>query len=357
LSLKKVLNLRKDKLFGLDIGSSSVKVIVLRKDESGYTVTGASILDIASARDYNHLKSNTVKAIRACMRSGGIKSKLAVCGVSGQEVAVRDFEFPFLPANEIAGAVKLEASQVCPFNASDSAVDYQLITDEDKHTYQDGNDKKTKGVLVAATNTLIRQKVLLAREARLKCVLMDVDGLALLNCFWGLAAENDEPAYSQTTAILNVGASQSTLAIMDNKGRPFIRDMTYAGNHILDQIASECDIPVDQAKKALFDNEPEMDLRSSFKRACEKLIADVAETLRFYSAQGNLKNIDILHVCGGFATAKGFIELLNEKLSTQAVIWNPFDKIKCDKRELSEEILSMKGPAMAVAAGLAMRSI
>jgi hypothetical protein len=72
-------------------------------------------------------------------------SKMAVCGVSGPEVAVRDFEFPPLSAEDIDAAVQLEASQVCPFNAADSAVDYHLMPN---------GDNKIRGVLVAATNTL-----------------------------------------------------------------------------------------------------------------------------------------------------------------------------------------------------------
>ncbi len=355
MNLKKVFNLSKDKVLGLDIGSSTVKVITLRKDDSGYTVTAAGFVDIASDND-NNLKSNTVKAIRECIRLGGVKRKLAVCGVSGQEVAVRDFEFPALQADEIDGAVMLEASQVCPFSAADSAVNYQLIPETEKQNSDSNNDVKTKGVLVAATNTLIRQKVQLAKDSHLKCVLMDVDGLALLNCFKELAGKSNESGNNRTAAILNVGASRSTLAIMDCSGHPFIRDMAYAGNDVLGQIETEKNIPIEQIKEGLFGNSSEMDLQNSLKKACEKLIADAAETLRYYSAKVTTRKIDRLHVCGGFATAKGFIELLNNKLSIEAVIWNPFENINCEKK-LSKDILSSKGPAMAVAAGLAMRSI
>ena len=101
-------------------------------------------------------------------------------------------------------------------------------------------------------------------------------------------------------------------------------------------------------------DEPE--LYDSFEKACRKLIADVSETLRYYSAQST-SNVNKLFVCGGFALARGFVELLNSHLGAEAVLWNPFNSIQCDSNQKFEDILSRTGPAMAVAAGLAMRSI
>jgi type IV pilus assembly protein PilM len=348
--LKRSINLRKDAILGLDIGSSAVKIVALQKNDAGYSATAVGIRDIAAGENDDLRRIHTVKAIRECFEQVKIKTKTVVCGVSGPEVAVRDFEFPPLSAEDIEAAVQLEASQVCPFNAADSAIDYHLIPD---------GDDKTRGVLVAATNTLIAGKVQLAKEARLNCVLMDVDGLALLNCFNGLADGQQMSETKQTVAILNVGGSHTTLAIMDNKGRPFIRDMTYAGDDILAQIAANKDMSVETVKGILSDGSAadEPGLRESLAKACQKLITDVGETLRYYSAQSASSNVEKLFVCGGFALVKGFVELLDSRLAAEVVLWNPFDKIPCKANRQFEDILARTGPAMAVAAGLAMRSI
>lgn len=351
MNWKRTLNFGKEEVLGLDIGSSAVKIVALRKNEAGYSATAAGITEIAASEDnHNHRRINTVKAIRECFGSARLKTKLAVCGVNGPEVAVRDFEFPSLSPEEVAAAVLLEASQVCPFNAADSAVEYQLIPD---------GDDKTRGILVAATNTLIASKVQLAKEARLKCVLMDVDGLALLNCFNGLANGHEKPRAGQTIAILNVGGSHTTLAIMDNNGWPFIRDMTYAGDDIVKQIAAENGTSTETIKGILSGGSTavEAGLNDGLEKACRKLISDVAETLRYYTAQAQSSNVDKLFVCGGFALAGGFVELLNSQLGAEAVLWNPFDEMRCDANRRCEDIFTKTGPAMAVAAGLAMRSI
>jgi len=351
-----MLSFTKRELLGLDIGSSAVKVVRLRKNGAGYTVTAAGIAEIAPAtasceidgeiEDNNHRRIIIIKAIRECLASTERKTKLAVCGLSGPEVAVRDFEFPLLSTSEIDGAVSFEASQVCPFNAAESAVDYHLIPN---------GDDKTRGILAAATNALIRSKEKLAKESALKCVLMDVEGLALLNCFKGLADESDK----LTTAILNVGSSGTTVAIMGGNGRPFIRDMTFAGDDIIRQIADDKYMSTEDVKGILSGDStaPQAELHDSFEKACLKLIVNVSETLRYYATQEQSTPVEKIFVCGGFALTKGFVEFLSSRLGAEALLWNPFEKIPCDASQQLGDICGKRGPALAVAAGLAMRTV
>ena len=372
-------------VFGLDIGSSEVKLIKMRKNGSGYAVTAAGIAPIGAGEDSkNRREINTIRAIRECLESAGIQTQLAVCSVCGPEVAVRHFRFPPLPPNEIEGAVLLEAEQVCPFNVHDGPVDYQVIPD--------GKDS-VSGVLVAATNKLIKTKVQLAKNASLDCVLVDVDGLALLNCLSEYEkpdapvprasspavrrpvecqhGRDDRATSRTTTAILNVGGNYTTLAIM-GKNMPFIRDMPYASNDIVKHIAVENDISTERTWKILCGTgfqpvlgrdgqatptEPPIISGDSLEKACQKLIADVAETLRYYTTQEKSAIVEKIFVCGDFAPVEGFVELLDSRLPAKASVWNPFDKIRCDAGRLCEDTLQKNGPAMAVAAGLATREI
>jgi type IV pilus assembly protein PilM len=352
LDWKLSLDLGQNEVAGLDIGSSVVKLVQLRKDYTGYAVTAVGIANIAWSGDDSNIKRiNTVRAIRECLGLAGIRTKFAVCGISGPEVAVRDFRFPLLPQEEVEGAVALEAAQVCPFNTEDSAVDWQSIPD---------GGGGIAGILVAATNSLIRRKVQLAKEASLDCVLMDVDGLALLNCF----SEFEKVRPGQTVAVLNIGSSYTTLAIMGDNRWPFIRDITYAGDDIVKQIADENDMSADAVKKILFADsmEAQTRLHDSLEKACKKLIVDVTETSRYYKTQEKTAAFGKLFVCGGFALVKGFVELLSSQLPVKALLWNPFDKIRCDvgrshRAILQRNILAKNGPAMVVACGLGMRSI
>ena len=348
LDWKRLLKLSKEDVLGLDIGSSAVKIVQLRKDAAGCVVTAAGEVAVADKAGANKIdgEMNTVRAVTKCLQAMGIQTQLAVCGVCGPEVAVRCFKFPALPQEEVPGAVLLEAEQVCPFNIGDAAVDYQLIPN---------GDDSISGVLVAATNELIKRKTQLVKNASLNSVLMDVDGLALLNCF----SECEKPETHHTTAILNVGSSYTTLAIMGNNDLPFIRDIAYAGNNIVEQIATEKNIATETVNKILSGDEDssqaELELTGSLEKACQKLIVDVTETLRYYTAQEKSAYVEKIYVCGGFALVKGFVELLDNRLPAVVVLWNPFDKISSDNGAHSQDILKKNGPAMVVAAGLAMR--
>ena len=354
-----MLNLKQRDVIGLDIGSSAVKIIAMNKDSAGYIVKAAGYAEIAAdsenSYDTVHDEKVTAKIIKAINSSFAmsklrakqkIKTNLAVCGVSGPEVAVRDFAFPRLPDEEIESAINLEADVICPFNAGQAAIDYQVISE---------NGDKTKGIIVAATKTLLAGKNQLANKAGLKCVLMDVDGLALLNCFNNLVQNRDR----EVSAILNVGDKNTTLAVMNKDGWPFIHDISSAGNDIIMQILSENEISRKSLNSILFHNAEDVsfDFMGSLEKASDRLINGVSNALRFYATQEKSVPVRKIYICGGFATARGFIELLSRRFGIEVVLWNPFTNIRCDASQECEEILKKYGHTMAVAAGLAMRSI
>jgi type IV pilus assembly protein PilM len=349
LEWKRLLNLEERQVVGIDIGSSAVRMVQLRKDDTGYVVNAAGFVDIVNEKDANREQKdlNTIGAINTCLRSSGVQTRLAVCGVCGPETAVRYFKFPALPKEELEGAISLEAAQVCPFNIEDSAVDYQLMPN---------GDDSSCGVLVAATNKLIERKKQLAREASLDCVLMDIDGLALLNCF----TEYEKVEAGRTIVILNIGSSYTTLAIMGANSLPFVRDIAYAGGAIVKEIAAEKGVSAEVVKKTLLGSEnsagPVVELGGSLEKACQKLIVDVTETLRYYTAQEKSDIVEKIFICG-FAAVERFVELLDSRLPAKTVLWNPFDKIPCDGDQNCRDVLKKHGHAMAVAAGLAMRLI
>ena len=102
---KREINLAKNETLGLDIGSSAVKMVALQKNGEGYSAIAAGLAEIAASDDGDEsLRIRTVKAVRKCFVRTRVKRKLAVCGVSGPDVAVRDFELPSLSTEEMAAS-------------------------------------------------------------------------------------------------------------------------------------------------------------------------------------------------------------------------------------------------------------
>jgi type IV pilus assembly protein PilM len=371
VGLGRLLSVKKD-VFGLDIGSESVKAVQLQKTADGYKLIAAHRIQVQNDLSGFSGKSKTdtfVEAIHRCVKAARIKTKYAVCGVCGPEVAARRFTSPALAKNEVNDAVLFEAEQVCPFESGQFIVDYQLLYDANGNGNGNGKKKnalpesenpklkgKTAGVLVAATPIIIGSKIQRVRSASLNCVLMDVDGLALLNCF----RETEDDQTVGTTAILDIGSKFTNLAIMANNGLPFVRDTAYAGNDIVSKIAAETELPNEVIKHALCDPNAQgatVDRIAPYlEYACKRLIDDITETLRYFTIQES-SVVDRVLVCGGMATCSPLIELLNENLPPEVTLWNPLDKIECGLNNNDAVAITSQGPSFALAIGLAMRSI
>lgn len=363
-----MLNLRGKNVVGLDIDTSAVRMVQLRKDTAGYTLVQATVADIVPWGDDPQLRHlHTSRAIQQGLAGLGTPTKHVVCGLRGSEVVVRDFEFPPLTPEEIAGAVELEVSQICPFLAEESTLDYQVTTQD---------DRRTMGFWVAATNGLIENTRQLVSQAGGHCALLDVVGLALLNL---LDSESQRPSDADSvsaprpasasvrqTAVLNLGDTCATIAIADSAGRPFVRDIgggvapqergaTRAGRG-----GTHGSFPAQDDGAARNDYHP---------LANDSLVEDVATTLRYYALQNGSTRVDRLLVCGSAGVVDDTLDRLRMRLNIEVQPWNPLTKDGGRRAEgegtnredagpaAAIHDLPRYGPSLAVAAGLALRRI
>jgi type IV pilus assembly protein PilM len=336
------------KLLGLDIGSSSVKLVQLGRTGGGWAVTAAAMVNIQHEEKRTTAAGmNGQYAVTQCLRTYGRRADLAVCGVSGPEVIVRDFEFTSVPSADLDGAVFMEAKQVCPFESGEIVVDYHWVPT---------NKGKIRGYFVAAAQSLVEETIRPAEEAGLNCVLVDADGLALLNCFKELDGRDG-------VAILNLGSSHATLAIESPDGWPFVRDLPHGGDAIIKAMADDSKVPAHVLTESLFGVDQDgTNHRDSLDRVLDGVASDVSRTLRYYRTLGSSYGVAEVLACGGFALADGFTELLGKRLQMKTVLWNPFDQMTVRlgwgrRGALRRKTVERNGPAMAVATGLAMRSI
>jgi len=336
-------------------------MIQLCAAEDGYAVTGAAVAEIAPWRDDPELRRiHATEAIRQGLASCDIDGKLAVCGLRGSGVVVRDFEFPNLPAEEIEAAVVLEASQICPFSIEDSSLDCQVTS---------SGDRITRGFWVAATNRLVDATRRLVHDAGLRCALLDVDGLALLNCMEGTIGRKGTSgknggtrrSSSHKLAVLDVGDLWTSVVIADDAGRPFVRDIGSGAEGILCRIGEDIGVSSERVCAALSgEAEAGVDrarLQDRFEMTCTDLIDDIAATLRYYGAQNGSARVDRMLVSGRFATIDVFIRLLRARLAVEVEPWNPLAGMPCEGGRECEALMQQVGATMAVATGLAMRSI
>ncbi|OQA03449.1 MAG: Competence protein A [Planctomycetes bacterium ADurb.Bin401] len=337
---RRICKSHSNQLFGLDIGTCAIKLVQLKRDENGYALAAVNTTFVDNSNDIN-------SAVKKCIAFAKINSRLAISGVCGQETAVRHFTFPALLPEEIEGAVRFEAKQVCPFNSDDGVIDYQVIS---------SGEKEVKGFLAVATNNIIKHKNSIIKQSSLENVLMDFDGLALINC---LRYCDHEPG--KTSAIINVGNSYTTVAIISDDNLPFIRDISYAGKHITDHLAQANDVSPQTIEQFLHGQKDKdsdkIAISDNLEKSCQRLISNITETLYYDAVRRKSELVNKIYLCGGFALVEGFADLMKNKLPAPTALWNPFEKIQCDTALPYSDLLRKNGPAFAVAAGLAMRQI
>lgn len=357
MGFKQLLFGRKD-VFGLDIGSTHIKSVQLIREDDKYKILSAGREKITiKGKDTRSKIAGLTSAISRCIKSMNIKTKYAICGVSGPQVAVRPFRLPALEDEEIEAAVTFEADQVCPFDKGQFIVDYDVLYNSNYDDPPADSDpiEGVMGVLVAATIDIIGSRNQLVRGSSFNCVLLDADGLALLNCL----SECDQVEAGQTVGIIDVGSTITNLAIRGNNDLPFVRDISHAGAEIINNVAAARNISSDEVIDILYNNQSyNDDIRGHLAQASGKLIEDISETLRFSVAREG-HAVDKLLICGGFAQAKGFVELLDKNLQPAVSLWNPLTKLQYSNsaRGNTKDIIEKYGPSLALASGLGMRKI
>jgi len=346
--------------FGLDVGSYAVRVVQLHRGEEGYRLAGAGVCQLGGPECEEGVfgEAGVLEAIRHSCREAQVRGRHAVCGVSGTEVAIREFDFAHLPVEEVGQAVYLEAAQVCPFELERSTVEYVLADSEGRFSGRGGvrgceGTLTSSGVMVAAANEVIEAKRRLVEEAGYRCVLMDAETLALMNGFESLQTD----PWSSSVALLDVGNRYTHLAIMREGELPFARDLAHAGAEIMGRLAvlsgstseSECG---EVAGGVVEGARPEV-----LAEACEDLLGEVDNTLRYYTVQQRIRKVERIYISGGMSLYPGFVDLLKSRLPGEVSLWNPLSAMSSVGEDSDSELVREQGSAFAVATGLAMRTV
>ena len=162
--------------FGLDIGSSAVKVVELVPGKAGYALKSFAMVRPAarrrSARDrFASRPSSPTRSANACRRAG-VTSPGAVISVSGRDSIVKRVPLPKVSAKELADAIYLEAEHHIPFAIDDVFLDYQVM----------GESANSMSVLLVATKKVkVLEYISVVEDAGLEASVVDLDAFAIQN--------------------------------------------------------------------------------------------------------------------------------------------------------------------------------
>ncbi|MEZ5063096.1 MAG: type IV pilus assembly protein PilM [bacterium] len=338
------------RVVGLDIGSSSVKVVEF--DHSGERPVlvkfgRCGLLPEAIVDGEIMDRDVVVDTIAELMEVNGIASKEVVTAVSGRAVIVKKIQMTSMTDEEAREAIRWEAEQHIPFDIDDVSLDFQILN-------RDADPEKMDVLLVAAKKEMLEARADLIRAAGLTPAIIDIDSFAVQNAF----EHNYEMPEGAVTLLLNVGCFVTNVNIVKDGVPYFTRDLSFAGNAILEAVQKDLGVDYDEANEILEspDDDRRDDLTSIVGLVGEELAVGIEKSLSYLRAAGEADRIDRIVLSGGSSYAPGLRESIEKRQGSPVEIANPFKNVSYDDAAFGDSDPENLGPQYMVAAGLALRA-
>jgi type IV pilus assembly protein PilM len=347
-----MLFMKSKEIVGIDIGSSSVKLVQLTEQKGIYHLVNVGILPLPSdAIVDNSLMDTTsiVETIKDLTKSLGTKAKEAVCSISGNSVIIRKISLPAMTPEELEDQIAWEAEQYIPFDINDVNLDFEILESDLS------SSGKMTILLVASKKEIINEYVAVFNEAGLKLVVIDVDSFAVQNVY----EKNYTPSDSEVVALINIGASIMNLNVVKGGGSLFTRDVQMGGNLYTEEIQRQFSLSSQDAERCkLTGDYPDTErLRDTIYRMNETISQEIHRSLDFYNSTAEENKISRIYLSGGGSKVSMLLETLTHRLGLPVELLNPLKNIKYNEKEFDPEYLQEIAPLVAVAAGLAMRRL
>lgn len=339
------------KVIGLDIGSSTVKLVELNVSGGKAEIVsfGVAPTPAGSVLNGEILDSLPIsEAVLSILDQIKTKRKKSATGLWGTSVIVKRISVPRMDESLLEEQVRWEAEQYIPFDLNEVAIDYHIIPDK--------SDPDSMGVLlVAAKNETVYRYAEMVENSGLECSIIDVNGFAVANCF----EFNYGTKSKETVAVLNIGAACTNFVVLENGTTTFVRDIPVGGANYTADIQSQLGISLDEAESlkisAGMGQEVPEEVYGILNSSTDLFIEELRRSIDFYQASSNDGEINRFYITGGSITIPGLMDALGKGLGVPVEIMNPFKKIKYDSKKFNPDYIAQISNYVSVPIGLALR--
>jgi type IV pilus assembly protein PilM len=339
-------------IVGLDIGSSAVKAVVLRRGRAGWSLVaaGEAPLPEGSMQDGAASEPTAVsEAVSQLLDSIRVRRARIAAALSGHAVIVKRLSLPSMSEAELGEAIPWEAEQYIPFDLADVQLDYQVVN---------GGDAAASGLdvlLVAAKKDRIDDRAGVIAQTGRRPVVLDVEAFALANAYQMNYPERSDAL----SALIHVGRHVTVVCLLERGETIFTRDISIGGQVHLDALVRTFGpLGVDEisAKRILHglypaDVNPD-EVAGVLREASSQLVLEIRKTIDFYRATAPVERLTRVVVSGGAWQAVGLVDLLSSEFGAPVDVFDPFRRVTKPGRAIGADV---SGPAYAIAVGLAMR--
>ena len=344
---------KKDHLVGLDIGSRSLKAAEIEETKRGRTLKRFGISEIPPGAIEDGTISDpevAAEAIRQLLKAYNIKESNVAISIGGYSVIVKKIAVQTMDEKQLQDTIHFEAEQYIPFDISDVNLDFQILGENET------NPNQMNVFLVAAKKEMVNDYVNLANLAGLSPCIVDVEAFALQNTF-----EVNYDATQDNIALIDIGASKTSLNILKGNSSVFMRDVSLGCSQINQKIVSLIDCTYEEAEQLKSGDNTDRISAEDLKGIVSSVVADWCTEIRraldfFYSTYPD-DQIKKIILSGGGANIKEFRELLAVEASAEVDTINPFRGCYVDNERFDPQYMKEVAPQAAICMGLAMRRV
>ena len=340
-------------VLGIDISSTTIKLIELSRAGERYRVDGYAVaplpLDAVVEKNIANV-DEVATALRAVVAQAKTKTKLACTAVAGSSVITKVIPMPAgLREDDLEIQLTLEADQYIPYPLDEVAIDFEVQGETTS------NPDQVDVLLAACRREAIDAHTEVLELAGLTPKIVDVEGYALERAYDLMRAQKGIPE-NAIVAIADIGATMTTLSVLREGRVVYTREQLFGGKQLTDEIMRRYGLPLAEAglakKQGGLPEDYQTDVLEPFRDAVAQ---QVARSLQFFFSSSDFNRVDAVILGGGVAAMEGLPDLVQQRLNTEVFTADPFAGMTTASG-VDAVALKADATAMMIAVGLALRS-
>ena len=341
-------------MIGLDISSSSAKLVELGQDRSGNLTLercGIEPLERGWISDGNIEKfDEVVEATRRLVGKSGTKAKHVAMALPASVVISKKIILPGgLSEREMEVQVESEANQYIPFSLDEVSLDFCVVGPS---TTSAGD---VEVVIAASRKEKVEDRQGLAEAAGLVPVVLDVESYASRLAASRVIGRLPGGGVDALIALFEIGAMTSTMQVLRNDDLIYERDQVFGGAQLTQMLVRQYGFTQDEAETKKRAGELPDDYGTVVLQPyVESLAQELERALKFFFTSTPHNRVDYILLAGGTAGIPGLTEAITRHTSFPCQVVNPFDGMEVG-RAVREKKMLREAPSYLTACGLAMR--
>lgn len=341
-------------MLGIDISSSSVKLVELGRNRAGDLVLercAIEPLERGWITDGNIENFDEVaEAVRRVVRKSGSKTKNVALALPASAVITKKIILPGgLSEQDLEAQVEAEANQYIPFSLDEVSLDFCVI----------GPSTTSVGdveVLIAASRKeKVSDRQGLAEAAGLKPIVMDVESYASRLAAGRVIETLPNQGVDAVVALFEVGAMTTSMQVLRNEEVLYERDQAFGGAQLTQLIVRQYGFSSDEAEaKKRSGDLPEDYASAVLEPFIESMAQEIGRALQFFFTSTPYNKVDHILIAGGSAALPGLTEAVTQQTSFASMVINPFDGMEMGAAVQARKI-TREGPSYLTSTGLALR--